>query len=49
MKRGNIPKRGKNSWQLKFDGARVDGKRSIRATVKGTYKDAQLRAHPPSR
>ena len=40
MKRGNITKRGKESWQLKFDGPRGgDGKRQIRyATVKGTYK-----------
>src|SRR5262245_50342624 len=43
MKRGNITKRGKESWQLKFDGPKgADGKRQIRyATVKGTYKDAQ--------
>jgi hypothetical protein len=40
--RGNITKRGKNSWQFKFDVAAVDGKRQQRyATVKGTYKDAQ--------
>lgn len=40
--RGNITKRGKNSWQLKFDVPSVDGKRQQRyATVRGTYKDAQ--------
>src|SRR5262245_28192543 len=42
MKRGNITKRGKDSWQIKFEGPRIDGKRSVRyATVRGTYKDAQ--------
>jgi integrase len=42
MRRGNISKRGPNSFQLKFEGPRIDGKRAIRyATVKGTYKDAQ--------
>jgi integrase len=43
MKRGNITKRGKESWQLKYEGPRgADGKRQPRyATVKGTYKDAQ--------
>ena len=42
MKRGNITKRGKESWQLKFDTPSADGKRQTRyATVKGTYKDAQ--------
>ena len=43
MKRrqGNITKRGKNSWQLKFD-VPADGKRQQRyATVRGTYQDAQ--------
>lgn len=40
--RGNITKRGKNSWQLKFDVPAINGKRQQRyATVKGTYKDAQ--------
>ncbi len=40
--RGNITKRGKNSWQLKFDVPSVNGKRRQRyATVRGTYKDAQ--------
>jgi hypothetical protein len=40
--RGNITRRGKNSWQLKFDVPSVDGKRQQRyATVRGTYKDAQ--------
>jgi len=40
--RGNITKRGKTSWQLKFDLGTVNGKRQTRyATVRGTYKDAQ--------
>ena len=40
--RGNITKRGKNSWQLKFDVPSVNGKHQQRyATVRGTYKDAQ--------
>jgi hypothetical protein len=40
--RGTITKRGKNSWQLKFDLSRDHGVRRQRyATVKGTYKDAQ--------
>jgi integrase len=40
--RGSITKRGKQSWQLKFDAPAVGGKRQQRyATVKGTYKDAQ--------
>ena len=40
--RGTITKRGKNSWQLKFDVARKGGKRQQRyATVKGTRQDAQ--------
>jgi len=40
--RGNIKKRGKISWQLKFDVGTVNGKRRTRyATVRGTYKDAQ--------
>jgi integrase len=42
MKRGNITKRGKNSWQLKFDAGTIDGKRQQRyATVKGSRQDAQ--------
>jgi integrase len=42
MKRGNITKRGKNSWQLKFDAPAIDGKRVQRyATVRGSYQDAQ--------
>src|SRR5262249_21634116 len=44
MKRrqGNITKRGKNSWQLKFDVTSPDGTRQTRyATVKGSYQDAQ--------
>jgi integrase len=40
--RGNITRRGKASWQLKFDVGSVHGKRQTRyATVRGTYKDAQ--------
>jgi integrase len=40
--RGNITRRGKNSWQLKFDVGTVNGKRQTRyATVRGPYKDAQ--------
>ena len=40
--RGTITKRGKNSWQVKFDLSRQEGKRRQRySTVKGTYKDAQ--------
>ena len=40
--RGNITKRGKASWQLKFDVGAVNGKRQTRyATVRGTHKDAQ--------
>ena len=40
--RGNITRRGKASWQLKFDVGAVNGKRQTRyATVRGTHKDAQ--------
>jgi Phage integrase, N-terminal SAM-like domain len=40
--RGHITRRGKNSWQLKFDAARINGVRDTRyATVKGTRQDAQ--------
>ena len=40
--RGTITKRGKNSWQVKYDLPRDHGKRRQRyATVTGTYKDAQ--------
>jgi integrase len=42
--RGNITRRGKHSWRLKFDGEpdAVTGKRRIRyQTVKGTRKDAE--------
>ena len=42
MTRGTITKRGKNSWQIKYDLPRDHGVRRQRyATVKGTYKDAQ--------
>jgi len=41
MGRGNITRRGKNSWRLKFE-VGVDGKRKTRyVTVKGKFKDAQ--------
>src|ERR1044071_9586039 len=40
--RGNITKRGKASWQLKFDLPSANGKRRFRyATVRGTRKDAE--------
>ena len=43
MSRGNITRRGKNSWRLKFDvGADASGKRITRyVTVKGKRQDAQ--------
>ena len=42
MTRGTITKRGKNSWQIKYDLPRDHGIRRQRyATVTGTYKDAQ--------
>ena len=41
--RGNITRRGKTSWRLKFDvGVDAAGKRLIEwETVRGTKKDAQ--------
>ena len=40
--RGNITRRGKSSWRLKFDVASTNGKRVTRfKTVRGSYKDAQ--------
>ena len=40
--RGTITKRGKSSWQMRFDTAPVSGKRQRHhLTVRGTYKDAQ--------
>jgi Phage integrase, N-terminal SAM-like domain len=40
--RGNIRKRGENSWLLQIEGERVNGKRHRRfITVRGTYKEAQ--------
>ena len=40
--RGNITRRGKLSWQIKFDVPSLDGKRQQRyATVKGSRQDAQ--------
>src|SRR5215813_14252458 len=43
MSRGNITKRGKNSWRIKFDvGTDASGKRLTRyVTVKGKRQDAQ--------
>ena len=43
MGRGNITRRGKNSWRLKFDvGADASGKRKTRyVTIKGKRQDAQ--------
>src|SRR5262245_34752184 len=44
MKRrqGNITKRGKNSWQIKFDVTSPDGSRKTRsASAYGTRQDAQ--------
>jgi integrase len=43
MGRGNITRRGKNSWRLKFDvGVDASGKRQTRyVTVKGKRQDAQ--------
>src|SRR5262245_39574761 len=39
---GNITKRGKSSWQLRFDTAPINGKRVRRhVTVKGSYQDAR--------
>ena len=40
--RGTIRKRGANSWEIKIELERINGKRHRRyVTVKGTYKDAQ--------
>ena len=40
--RGSIRKRGANSWEIKIELERINGKRHRRfVTVKGTYKDAQ--------
>ena len=40
--RGSIRKRGKTSWELKFDAGTVSGKRATRyKTVRGSYRDAQ--------
>src|SRR5262245_33221711 len=40
--RGNITRRGKSSFLIRFDGERVNGKRRQRCiTVCGSYKDAQ--------
>jgi integrase len=43
MSRGNITRRGKRSWRVKFDvGYDAKGKRKVRfVTVKGTRQDAQ--------
>jgi integrase len=40
--RGNIRKRGANSWLIQLELDRINGKRNRRfVTIKGTYKDAQ--------
>ena len=43
--KGNITRRGKNSWRLKFDADRdATGKRRIQyATVRGGKRDAQIK------
>jgi integrase len=42
--RGNITRRGKSSWRLKFDLDAVDGKRRTHTvTVRGTRKDAEAK------
>jgi integrase len=42
MKRGHIRKRGKASWELKFDVPGADGRRKIRyVSFKGTRQEAQ--------
>ena len=43
MSRGNITRRGKNSWRLKFDvGTVIMGDRKTRyVTIKGKRQDAQ--------
>jgi hypothetical protein len=39
---GTITKRGKNSWQIRFDAAPVNGKRSRRIiTVRGSFAGAK--------
>jgi integrase len=40
--RGHIRRRGRRSWQLKYDAEPIDGRRQIRyATVKGLRQDAE--------
>lgn len=40
--RGNITRRGKSSWRIKFDVEPIGGARQIRyVTVKGSRKDAE--------
>lgn len=42
MSRGSISRRGLNSWRLKFEGGRINGKRQTRyVTFRGTRIDAQ--------
>jgi hypothetical protein len=43
--KGNITRRGKNSWRLKFDAGRdTDGNRNVRFhTVRGSKRDAQVK------
>jgi hypothetical protein len=41
--RGNITRRGKSSWRIKFDAGTEGGKRVTRyVTVRGTRKDAEV-------
>ena len=41
--RGNITRRGRRSWRLKFDVDTISGARRIRyVTVKGTRRDAEV-------
>ena len=43
--RGNITKRGKDSWRLKFDAGRdADGKRKVQfITFRGSKRQAQIK------
>jgi integrase len=42
--RGNITRRGKSSWRVKFDVGTTTGKREIRyVTVRGSKREAQTK------
>jgi integrase len=42
--RGNVTKRGKSSWRIKFDAANTNGRREIKYyTVRGTKRDAEAK------